>query len=185
MAANLSLNPHQRRVDAGIAELFLGGVGIFLLLERTDADAVHRASALLALGQPALHPEHRQPGALLLGILGAGERAGLDVVGERVAACGQGLRCRGDGALAATVVGVLAAEAAARAGLAALAPGSGGSTAGVAGTAALGGNVPGGRPAPTPGSVPGSCRPGGCSDPSCDCARPRRLPGRAAGPEPC
>jgi hypothetical protein len=50
MAGNLALNPDQRRVDPGIAELFLGGVGVFLLVERADADPVDGAAALLALG---------------------------------------------------------------------------------------------------------------------------------------
>jgi hypothetical protein len=52
------LDPDQRRVDAGIAEAFLGGVGLFLL--RTDRRGPDTVRPLLALGQLAFHAEHRQ-----------------------------------------------------------------------------------------------------------------------------
>ena len=104
-------------------------VGVVLAFERADADAVDRAPALLALGQPALDAEHRQPGALLLGVLGAGEGAGLDEVGERVAAGGQACDAFGAAALAATAAGALA-PAAGRVGRAARRRAAAGSTPG-------------------------------------------------------
>ena len=131
------------------------------LLERADADAVDGAPALLALGQPALDAEHRQPGALLLGVLGAGEGTGLDEVAERVAgaaatACdARRRRC----ALAGRGGAGALAPATGRVGRAALAPGRAGSTPGGRGVA-VGGSTPGrGRPAPRPrtgaGFLPG------------------------------
>src|SRR5690349_7858433 len=98
------LHADERRVDAGLAELLLRAVGVFLAVERTDADAIDGAPGLVALGQSAFDAEHRELRALLLGILGARIRAGLHEIRERIGTRSGGQRRRratGRGARAA------------------------------------------------------------------------------------
>jgi len=68
---NLLLNSNQCRIDAGVAELFLGVFRIFASFERPDANPIHHPPALLALGQPAVNAEHGEPGSLLFRVFAA------------------------------------------------------------------------------------------------------------------
>ena len=160
------LHPHQRRLDAGAGELVLGRFGVFLAFERADPHAVDRAPGLLALGDLArVKPDQRQPGALLLGVLGARVGAGLDEVGERI-----GRRAP---------VGAGAAAAAARRSAA----GGRWSRSPAAAACAPARRSRGRRRtrrrcAPAAGRALRSCRPAARSGPSCGSSRPVRRPAR-------
>ena len=161
----------------------LAAFGVLVPLERADAHAVDHAAGLLALGEAAFDAQHRQLGALLLGVFAARIGAGLDEVGERAAPVAASVAAGCERAERRRLRrGRCARGRAARPAASAFGGGAGSITVGAASVAgrrppAATGSPPR-RPRTPPARAPGSCRRARCSDPSCGSSRPRRRPAR-------